>query len=223
MATAQTLETPPTPPPPPGLPRRRKFWLGYLLSILGMVAAGLCVVSFALSIFSMTSGAPEERALMPGEAEFQLQAGKYVINYDEVSHVEGRSFQSPPLIDKSAVACRLVHVETGQDLPLVPSETNMTYSITYGSKRYSGVTLLKVTVDQPGRYRLHGGPLPGADAGKPYVLAVSKAGFVKGIVLGVLTMLVGFALGLAGLAGLIVTIVLHVGYRKKVRANASAA
>ena len=97
---------------------------------------------------------------------------------------------------------------------------NSTYSITSGRERYSGVTLLKVTVDQPGRYKLHGEPLRGHDAPKPYVLALSKAGFIRKIFVGVLTMFIGLALGLAGLVGLIVTIVFHASHRKKSRAHA---
>jgi len=159
---------------------------------------------------------------MPGEAEFELEAGHYVINYDHVSHIDGRSFRSPPLSDRSAVSCRLVHVETGRELSLSPTATKSTYSMTYMDEHYSGVTLLKVTVDEPGRYKLYGEPLPGADAAKPYVLALSKGGFLKGILVGVLTVFVGFALGLAGLAGLIVTIILHVIHRKKRRAYVPA-
>ncbi len=220
--TTPAFDTPATPPPAPSAPRRRKFWLGYLLSVLGLAGACLCVVVFVLGILATVSRASQQRALMPGEAEFELEAGHYVINYDHVSHIDGRSFRSPPLSDRSAVSCRLVHVETGRELSLSPTATKSTYSMTYMDEHYSGVTLLKVTVDEPGRYKLYGEPLPGADAAKPYVLALSKGGFLKGILVGVLTVFVGFALGLAGLAGLIVTIILHVIHRKKRRAYVPA-
>ena len=220
--TPPPFDAPATTPSTPGAPRRRKFWLGYLLSALGLAGAGLCMVACVWGIVATVSGASGQRALMPGEAEFELEAGDYVINYDNESHINGQPFRSPPLPDRSAVACRLVHVETGRDLPLAPVTMTSTYSIRFNNEHYSGVTLSKVTVDEPGRYRLHGEPLPGADAAKPYVLALDRGGFVKGVFVGVLTGLAGIALGLAGLAGLILTIILHVIHRKKCRDHAPA-
>ncbi len=201
------------------MPRRRKFWLGYVFSIAGLVLAGLCAASFVLSIFSMVGQASGQRALMPGQAAFELEAGDYVINYDNESYINGRPFRSPPLLDKTALSCRLVNIETGQDMPLTSSSHKTTYSIRYNNEIYRGVQLFKATITQPGRYELHAGPLPGNDAGEPYVLAVSKAGFVRKLLIHILVLMAGMFLGVGGLAGLIVTIVLHSLHRKKCKAD----
>ena len=47
--------------------------------------------------------------------------------------------------------------------------------------------------------------------------------FVKSMFIGIVTLLMGFVMGLASLIGLIVTIALHVNHKRKRRADASAA
>ena len=190
------------------VPRRRPFKPWYLSFVAGV---GLWIVSMAITIpFLVRSGGDlfGQRAPMPGQATFQLEAGEYEINYDEISTIDGRIVQSPAFRSRDDLAIRMVQADSEKELALTPKYDRNTYSrdrrTRSGQTRYAGITLYTLTVSEPGEYVLHGTPLPGEES---YVLAV-EANFGRSVGLG---LLLGLAtlIGWLSLIGLLVTALIH--------------
>ncbi len=195
-------------PPETPTKRRRKFWIGYLAGLLCVGLMVWSVVNCVLTAVPIHELAATRRAVMPGAAAFELDAGRHAIDYDTRSTVMGKPFQSPELNVKSPVRCQLVNVATGEELPLTDASFYGSYSIKYGEAIYEGVRLYHVEVDKPGRYELRGEPLADhPDAA--YVLAVDDAIFPPRMVRTALLTAAGSIIGFIGLGVLLVTAILH--------------
>ena len=209
MSDMPPLRTESIPPVQQMAPRRRPFKPWYL-SFVGGVALWIATMAITIPFLVRSVGNLfGQRAPMPGQATFQLQAGEYEINYDEISTIDGRIVQSPAFKSRDDLAIRLVRADTEKELALTPKYDRNTYSRDHesssGQSRYAGITLYTVTVPEPGDYVLHGTPLPGEDS---YVLAM-EANF-GGPLVG-LSLLLGLAtlIGWLSLIGLLVTAIVH--------------
>jgi hypothetical protein len=203
-------------------PRRRKFWIGYVLSILGFVITGLSIAFFIAAIVSSVKDDVDREILMPGEGTFQLAAGEYEIEYKIFTDVDGTELMSPRLEYSPATLryqpefrCRLANAETQDDLLLTPCFGERHDFETHDGKQRSSITLYRVTVPESGEYTLYGSPLLTDDGDAGYILGMDRRGAPRGFVFMPLAILGGTVVGVFSFAGLVVTIVLHCVSRKK--------
>jgi hypothetical protein len=193
----------------PTVKRRRKFWLGYLMGLLCVGFMVWTVVNCVQSVMPILEQAASRRALMPGTAVFELDAGRYAIDYDTRSTLMGKPFRSPQLSVESPVGCQLVNVDTGVELPLTNAFFHGSYSLRSGDAVYEGARLYLVEIDQSGRYELRGESLA-EHPDATYVLAIDDVAFPPRSGRAVLLIVAGSFIGLIGLGILLVTVVLHI-------------
>jgi hypothetical protein len=167
-------------------PRKAWFVLPALVALAGVAAA-------AWLILTAFSGPGVQRAVVPGTANLDLEAGHHRIYYEYQSQIDGRRVFTGRAVPPLDVT--LTSTATGEEVLLeVPSGR---YSYESGSPtRRAGYSILGFEISAPGSYLL--GADYGAGSGEPVVLAVRPAGRVSGVIGGVAlaTMALGLAIGI---------------------------
>lgn len=163
-------------------PGPSRLW--YLLAI-AIFVAGMAGMGAFLSSQLSGLGDDLEQMVVPGEREFELEAGSYTIFHERVSIVNGRIYNA----DGTGLGVTLTST-SGAPVTLTLTSTSSSYE--FAGRR--GAAVLQFEIRTPGAYLLSAAYREGA-AGPETVLAIGS-GFAGNLLL---TLLGAFAISLIGI------------------------
>ena len=174
-----------------------------------LVAGCVCFGAFLWQSISRI-GENLTQVVVPGKSQLALpKPGKYTIFHEHQSVVGNKVYSTSQ--ELSGLECSLVSKTTGDEIVLLPSAMNSTYSM--GSR--SGVSIFDFQIERPGAYELSA-QYSGDQEGPEVVLAVGQ-GFAADIFKTVFGAL-GILFGSIGLAVAIIVITLIKRDKAKKRA-----
>jgi len=187
--------------PEPITPRPKG--LGILPYIVAAAVAAAGVVGFAVFLLTGLSGMNDglTQVVAPGVVDLDLtEDGTYTIFHEYRSVIDGQVYSSPPG-GVSGLNFRVVDKETGEEIPVAPTTSNMHYDL--GGR--SGHGILSFVINRPGTHQLSTYYLSGAK--KPRVALAVGHGFMKNLFTLIFSC-IGILFGSLGLAAVIAVVTL---------------
>ncbi|MBW3595620.1 MAG: hypothetical protein KY391_08590 [Actinobacteria bacterium] len=207
------MQVPPPPPAQPAAagvrPPKSRYLIALVLFLLLFVPA---LVAFLNGLDGITEGLI--RVPVPGEADVDLEAGKWTVFYEYVGEFEGRTYVTS--IETPGISV-VVTGRDGQQLPVVSSNS----SFNYNTGGHSGYSIGEFRTDYDGTHRVTTMLTDPGESG-PYLIAIGRdlGKATALLVLGILGML---ASGFVAFIAWLVVFIMRYRARKGLEAAGYAA